>query len=141
LPKSKALDALLPDNEPFATFHDAVISSVQVDYLRRRFVAHMQINCGDPDSDGDAARERWRDGELIVEALKVWSIEPPALTGSDIGHGLWLASDGVLSDAPTEIGRALARQLAPGHVAWFLFFNNLNAFGYLAGERAEFRWR
>jgi hypothetical protein len=53
---------------------------------------------------------------------------------------LWLAAGGVLADAPTDVGKARARGLRSGQIGWFLFFNNLNAFGYLAGGSAEFRW-
>jgi hypothetical protein len=57
-----------------------------------------------------------------------------------LDDGLWLSADGILAQAPTDVGKALAQGLSSGEIGWFLFFTNLNAFGYLAGGRAEFRW-
>ena len=72
-------------------------------------------------------------------ALKLWAIEPPTQIATDTAVGLWRTADGTLTEAPTAVGKALAQLLGPEDMGWFLFFNNLNAFGYLAGERAEFR--
>jgi hypothetical protein len=73
-----------------------------------------------------------------------WSVsdalEPPQGSDAETGDGLWLTSDGPLSEAPTAVGKALAQSLGPEEAGWFLFFNNLNAFGYLAGRRARVRW-
>jgi hypothetical protein len=140
LPNSGSLDALLGDEERNATFHDAVITGVQIDYVGKRFVGEMQLCVGDPDASDVGDRERRRRGQLIVEGLRVWALEPPGESASGLGDGLWVSADGMLEQAPTDVGKTLAQGLGSGHVGWFLFFNNLNAFGYLAGDRAEFRW-
>jgi hypothetical protein len=90
--------------------------------------------------DDAAARERRRIGELVVDGLKVWAIEPPEQMNPDTSGGLYLTADGRLDEAPTKLGKTLSRRVAPGGVSWFLFFSNLNVFAYLVGERAEFRW-
>lgn len=138
--KSESLDWFLGPDERHGTFHDAVISSVQVDYVERRFVAQVRLCVGDPDASDEKARERRRDGELIVEGLLVWALEPPDGTGFRAGEGLWMTSDGPLSESPTAAGQALAQSLGSGEVGWFLFFSNQNSFGYLAGRHARFRW-
>jgi hypothetical protein len=135
-----ALDALLSDDEPHATFHDALITAIHVDYVRRRFLAELRVSVGDPDASDEATRERRRSGTLVVEGLSLWTIEPPAAADRSAGAGLWLAADGSLADSPTELGRDLAQRFGHGSVSWFLFFNDQSAFAYLVGERAEFRW-
>jgi hypothetical protein len=140
LGNSAALDALLGNEERHATFHDSVITGVQVDYVGRRFVGQMQLCVGDPDAADVAARERRRGGQLVVEGLRVWALEPPEEIAPEMGAGLWLSADGTLAQAPTAVGRTLAQRLGSDGVGWFLFFTNVNAFGYLAGDRAQFRW-
>ena len=70
------------------------------------------------------------------EGLMLWALEP----GLTSGKGLWLTSDGPLNEAPTEAGKRFAAQCHACHIAWFLFFSDLNAFGYVAGSRAAFAW-
>lgn len=141
--KSASLDSLLGPDERHGTFHDAAISSVQADYAARRFTAQMRLCVGDPDAHDETARERRRGGELVVEGLTVWAIEPPEPSQTadrQVRNDLWLTADGPLSEAPTAAGKALAQSLGSNEVGWFLFFANLNAFGYLAGRQATFRW-
>jgi hypothetical protein len=140
LPTSGPLDSLLGDEERHATFHDAILTGVEIDYVGKRFVGVMQLSVGDPAASDEAARERRRRGELIVDGLTLWAIEPPHTESSGLEDGLWLSADGILAHAPTSVGKALAQGLTSGGVGWFFFFANLNAFGYVAGGRAEFRW-
>jgi len=140
VPKPNSLDSLLPAGEPHASFHDAIISVVRVDYVARQFLAQAEICVGDPNASDPLARERRRKGELVVDGLKIWVLEAPDPISTDTGDGLWITTVGVLSDSPTESGKALAKTLAPNDVGWFLFINNLNAFGYVAGSRAAFHW-
>ena len=139
LRNEQALDALL-NGERHGTFHDAALLSVHVDYLAQRFVAEFEICVGDPDAPDESTRERRRRGQLRIEGLKAWALEPPDELPTDSSGGLWLTSDGPLAESPTEAGKALARRIRTEGVGWFLYFNDLNAFGYVAGERATFTW-
>jgi hypothetical protein len=103
-------------------------------------VGDIQLCVGDPSASEPVDRKRRRRGHLVVEGLSVWALEPPGENASGLGDGLWLSADGPLAEAPTEAGRSLARGVKSGEAGWFLFFNNLNAFGYLAGGRFEFHW-
>jgi hypothetical protein len=134
------LEALLPAGEPHAALHDALVLDLQVDYARKRLVAHIEVCIGDPAAVDEAARERHRSAGLIVEELQFCVIEPPGTGAVRIGDGLWLTAFGPLADASTEVGKALAARLPPDMLGWFLFFSDLNAFAYIAGQRAEVRW-
>jgi len=137
-----SLDALLGDEERHATFHDAVLTGVQIDYLVKRFVGDLQLCVGDLNASDEAERERRRRGQLVVEDLSVWALEPPGVNASGVDDdGLWLSADGLLAEAPTDAGRTLARGVKSNQAGRFLFFfSNLNAFAYLAGGRFEFHW-
>ena len=140
MPNPRSLDALLMDEEPYATFHDAVLTGVHIDEAARRFVADLTLSVGDPHAADASSSERRRRGRLIVDDFSIWQIESPGDIGSSLRDGLWMTSHGPLGDAPTEIGQSLARGLKPGHVGWFLFFNDNNAYAYLAGGHFEFQW-
>jgi hypothetical protein len=135
VPKSLSLHDVLDKGEPHATFHDAAIESITVDYLARRLVAKVNLCVGNPDDVDASARERRRVGTLTVEGITLWALEPGLISGKP----LWLTSDGPLNQTPTEVGKAFAAQCS-NNIAWFLFFSDLNAFGYLAGAGATFTW-
>ena len=134
------LDAFLPDDEPHATLHDAVVMGLHIDYAGKRLVMQVRLCVGDPDSTDETVRERRRRAELIVEGLQFCVIDPPGPAASIGADGLWLTADGILADAPTDAGTVLARQLGPGDAGWFLFFSDLNAYMYFAGRRRQVRW-
>ena len=140
MPNAQSLDNLLGNVERYATFHDAIFLAMHVDYTARRFVAEVDVCVGDPHAPDKTNRERRRRGQLAIEGLKLWALEPPGSTGGGIDGGLWLTAEGPLFDSPTLTGRALARDVGPSGVSWFLYFNDLNAFAYLAGESAAFTW-
>jgi hypothetical protein len=136
---TESLDALL-EGEAHATFHDAVVRAIHVDYTSSRFVAEIEVCVGDPDAADEPSRERRRRGRLVVDGLKFWSVEPPADVNVSARQGLWLTSYGALSQSPTEVGRVLAREIEASDVNWFVYFSDMNAFGYLAGKKVSFTW-
>jgi hypothetical protein len=134
----RALDDLLADQEPYATFQDAIVVAIKTDYVRRRFVADMDLRVGDPRA-GEEARSRRRRGQLVVENVRLWALEPPDRTHR-APKGLLLKQAGPLAEAPTETGATLAVTVGTAGFSWFLFFDDLQAFAYLAGDRAQFTW-
>jgi hypothetical protein len=137
---SESLDSLLGPDEPDATFHDAVFSAIHVDYGAARFVARVHLCAGSPNASDETGRERRREGELVVEGLTLWALEPPQSIDFDVRDGLWLSADGPLSESLTAPGKALAQSFASIGLGWFLYFSNMNAYGFVAGECATFRW-
>jgi len=135
-----ALDQLLAGDESFATFQDAIVLAIQTDYAQRRFVADLDLRIGDPNALDQELRARRRRGHLIVENLRLWALEAPDRTHRP-SRGLLLKDAGPLSEAPTETGAMLALTVGTAGFSWFLFFDDLKAFAYLAGDRAVFNWR
>jgi hypothetical protein len=138
--KADTLDALLDGSEPHATFKGAIITRIEIDYEKKRWVADLAMYIGDPDSLDPVEQERARSGQLIVDGLGIWAIEPPPARGY-IEEVLELSEDGLLPTCPTDAGREVAQLVEPDEVGWWLYFGNLNAYAYLTGRRAEFRWR
>jgi hypothetical protein len=132
------LDALLDKNEPFASFHDARLRKIQIDYLKREITAELELSVGNPDGDTNEERERCRNGLLKISGLIYWAIEPPE---SNVTIGpLWLASDGLIEEANTETAKKLRTILQPDFFAWYLYFSDINAYAYLVAKEAEFKW-
>ncbi len=131
-----SLDSLLGDEEPHATFHDARLQRIAIDFVAGSFAAELDVCVGDPAATLARDRERRRRGTLRVLGLSLWSLDPAAVGGGP----LWLTDDGPLSETPDPLGRTLAARCGPGGVGWWLCFSNVHAFGHVAGESAEFRW-
>ena len=72
------LDGLLGKTEPHATFRDARLVAVSVDYRSNEAISDVRRCCvGDPDDSMRAARERRRTGRLILSGVAFWVIDPP----------------------------------------------------------------
>ena len=134
-----ALDQLLTGDERHATFQDAIVLAIQTDYAQRRFVADLHLRIGDPNASDEEGRTLRRRGRLVVENLRLWALEAPDRTHRP-SRGLLLKHAGPLSEAPTETGATLALTVGTAGFSWFLFFDDLKAFAYLAGDRAAFTW-
>jgi hypothetical protein len=133
------LDELLDDEEPHATFHDAQLVSLTIDYRTSELLSTWRICVGDPHAPDSAVRERCRDGLLTLQGLVFWVVEPP--TELDLKGGLpWLTADGPLQECTTATGQSLARLLPAGAVGWYLYFSDWNAFAYCAATAAGFKW-
>jgi hypothetical protein len=136
---TEGLGALLNDEEQHATFHDARLLSVEIDYQTRTLVAMWPMCVGDPEASERRVRERRREGRLTLCGLAFWVIEPPTEV-KPIGGLPWLTADGPLSEATSAIGRGLAQLLPAEAAGWYLYFSDWNAFAYCGASTATFEW-
>ena len=135
------LDHLLGADEPHASFHDASLFELRINYAMRTVSAVFELSVGNPDAVDATDRERRRIGALELAGLTFWAQEPPDLRDPAWpDHRPWLTADGPLREVPTETAQRLARGLPPEAWAWYLYFSDWNAFAYCAAARAEFRW-
>lgn len=134
------LEQLLDATSPHATFHDATIERVAIDYLAHEAVLDCSLVVGDPDAIREADREAPRRGRLTLQGLLYFVIEPPDPTYPfKDAEGLWVASDGPLdelSSRPTD----LPDELPEGAFSHWFFIHSWNAFIYVAFTRAAFAW-
>lgn len=133
------LDDRLGATEPFATFHDASLLILNINYEGRDLIAEFDICVGDPNDSDHIARERRGRGRLCLASLILWACEPPRVTKRCEGTP-WLTSDGMLEEAPAEEGKRLAITVGDDEIAWYLYFNDLNAFAYCVAQEARFEW-
>ena len=134
----QTLDELLGTEEPHASFHDASLLELPLDYRGRTASVLFDLYIGDPNATDEVERERTRAGLLELKGLIFWVQEPPD-PGERAGCP-WLASDGPLQDWPTETARTLAGQVPSEAWAWGLYFSDWNAPAYCAARNVVFRW-
>ncbi len=135
------MDDLLDQDELYATFHDAKLHKIKIDYEAHELTAEFKLCVGNPDGKTEMERERHRTGMLKVCGLVFWALEPPENGAADNRGPLWLTSDGLISEAPTEAAKKLASMVTPDSYAWYLYFSDLNAFAYFAAKEVVFEWK
>ena len=131
------LDDLLICDAPHATFLGATVLAIHADYVTRRLVLDVEIPLGDPAAADQTGRSRR--GQLVVDGLRLWALEPPDRTHR-IRKGLLLSQATPLSETHTAAAETLRVTIGRVGFAWALFFGDLNAYAYVAGERAHFAW-
>ena len=134
------LDDLFGTEEKYATFHDASLLALQVDYGTTTLTAEFDVCVGKPNADERADRERHRRGKLHVSGLILWALSPPSVLEPHPEGPLWLASHVLLKEAPTGGGKQLAKNLGDDLIAAYWFFNDLNSFAYCFAQGAKFEW-
>jgi len=127
--------------EPFASFHDATLCKINVDYDSKTLSAEFEMCVGNPDGSNKDERERIRRGLLNLSGLVLWAIEPPHNKDQHSWGPLWLVHDCLMEEASTEQGKELSGTLGTDVYAWCMFFNDINAFGYCAAKEATFVWQ
>jgi hypothetical protein len=132
------IDSFLDKEEPCATFHDALLISLHIDYERREVSTEWSICVGDPAESELENRERRRRGRLRLMGVVFWTVEPEG--GLLDGRPPWLTSDGPLSQAGTPTAHELSKRVPPEATSWYLYFSNWNAFAYCAAEGGTFEW-
>jgi hypothetical protein len=73
------LDDLLGPEEPHASFHDASLVELRIDYAAGILLAQFDLPVGDPDATDEAAQHRRRQGTLRLDGLIFWVQEAPDL--------------------------------------------------------------
>jgi len=126
--------------EPFASFHDATLCKVNIDYDQKTLSAEFKLCVGDPDGMSETERERTRRAHLNLSGLILWAVEAPQNRDVSRWGPPWLVHDCIIEEATTERGKELSNTLGPDVYAWCMFFSNINAFRYCAAREAVFEW-
>lgn len=134
------LDDVFGSDCPYATFHDAKIEQITLDYVARNAILECIICVGDPNSPDEEAREARRRGRLAFQDLLYCVIEPPDPSYPyEVARGVSVTSDGPVG-TDGVIGERLPSNLPDGAFAHYFFVTDWNAFIYIAAEKAIFEW-
>ena len=136
------LNALLGETNPFASFHDAVIHTIHLDYQARIAQMECTLYIGDPDAKYSAEREVTADGVLSFSGLLYCVIEPPTDNGVYQEGGLDISSNG--NAATTQFKSpwpALPQLTEPNAFVHWFFVTSWNAFVFIAATEARFVWK
>jgi hypothetical protein len=135
---TSTIDFFLDNEEPCASFHDARLISLNLNYERRELVSEWQLCVGNPDAPERSKRERSRRGRLRFTGAFFWIIDPHE--GLLDGSPPWLTSAGPLLEAGTPLAKELSKRVPEGAAAWYFYFSDLNAFAYCSAKHGAFEW-
>lgn len=139
--KELKIEALWGDRYPFASFHDALIHAISLDYQARSVKMQCTILVGDPDADR-VEREANAEGILDLSGLLYCIIESPDTNYSFEEGSLDISSNG--SVATTQFKKLLPALPAitneEAFLHWF-FVSNWNAMIFIAATGARFVWK
>lgn len=135
------MNNLLDQTEQYATFHDAELTEIRINYKESKLSAEFDLCVGNPIGKTEAEREQRRKGILHVSCLICWAIDPPSNEGIEPLDSLWLTDDGLISESSNKTAKELAATLTPETYGWYLYLSNLNAFAYLVAKEAVFEWK
>lgn len=134
------LDDLFGSEYPDATFHDALIERITLDYIARNAIIECSICIGDPGAPDEDVREARRKGHLVFQDLLYFVIESPDPSyPSQSAGGVSISSDGPVGMNGVN-GTHLPSNLPDEAFAHYFFVSDWNAFAYIAAERAGFEW-
>lgn len=135
---TSSLDQLLWPDDSNATFHDAELLNLTIDYVQATAEFTLSICVGDPSSDAEAIREARQTGILRVTGLEVLSIEPPdPRYRPAVRKALWIDADleSVASDSEVQPGDQTGNP-----IRFWVFVHDWNSFLRVTGKKVSFRW-
>ncbi len=119
--------------------HDAQVSSVSIDYVRREARLIIDLWVGVP-SEEEEVRDAYREGELKLSGLVYWIIEPPDVS-YPFGESkqLWVDA-GSLGSASFKPSVKLPEPLPSGAFASWIFVQDWNSFMFVAAMDVSLEW-
>jgi len=131
------LDGLLGDKYKYATFHDAEMESLNIDFSTNSIKFGFMIPCGFiPENELSYQR-----GTLEFHEVLFYYIEPSVYKPeANDKAALWITSDGPLPDSAVEASVELPDDLPQDAFAHYFYSSTTNSFIVIAARRAAFHW-
>jgi hypothetical protein len=121
-------------------FHDAQVSGISLDYLKREASFTLDIWVGDSSSQNERAREAYRSAELKLSGLLYCAIEPPDASYPYAESGKLWVDAGALESADFRPSVQLPESLPDGAFACWFFVQGWNSFIYVGAMEASLEW-
>jgi len=139
------INSLLGNTYPNASFHDAVVHTVCLDYVSHEATIDCELDIYGPDDSYDGP-DYTRRGILKLTGLLYFVIEPPdAKYPFEDGSGIDVAGDGSVDGtqfkAPIPNLPKLDAQDSKAVFVHWLYISRWNAFIFFAATGASFEWR
>jgi hypothetical protein len=133
------LEELLDDKYPHATFHDAKIENMKIDYMNNTALLHVELYVGDPNDDNE--KEIKRRGILQFTDLFYCVIEPPD-TKYPYGDvkGLWLTGDSPVAPGYNKGKVTLPQDTSDDTFIHSFYISDWNSTFYICAKDASFEW-
>jgi len=130
------LDDLLGDRHEHATFHDAVLESIRVNYAEQSASLLFKIPTGI--ARGDL---QYKSAILSFGGLQFMVIEPPDKPYSHVEPaGAWITADGSFPDARVQSLFRVPESLPENAFVHYFFASDWNAFIFIGATEAMFTW-
>lgn len=140
LVKNMILEKLLDKKYPNASFHDALLNNLILDYLSRNAEFHMELCVGDPQSKDADERETHAKKILIFKGFLFCILEAPDPTYNFIEKGgLWITGDGPISKLKSVEHADLLKRIPKDSFGHYFFNSDWNSFIYIAAQSAVFK--
>jgi len=135
----RTLDSLLDERYEDASFHDAELLSVDVDFVRAIATFEFGIQCRATAPDQQFSLQR---GTVEFAGLCFWSVELAVCQiGPTGGSSLWITADGPLPDERLEISEIVPSDLPTGAFVHYLYSSSTNSFIVIGATSATFSWK
>ncbi len=121
-------------------FHDALLESISVDYLKKNAVFNLQLCIGDPYSEDMKKHDAYRRGCLRLHGLLYCAIEPPDSAYPYCETKTLRIDAGSLGTPGIPVKLRLPEPLPEGAFAHWFFVQEWNSFIYVAATDAQFIW-
>ncbi|HEY9403335.1 MAG TPA: hypothetical protein VIQ24_11770 [Pyrinomonadaceae bacterium] len=120
--------------------HDAQVSRISLDYLKREARFTLDVWVGDSSSQDEEMREAYRSGELKLSGLLYCAIEPPdASYPYAKADKLWVDA-GALESANVRPTVKLPEPLPEVAFACWFFVQGWNSYIYVGAMEASLAW-
>ena len=129
------LENLLGEAYPEATFHDSLLESLLLDYVRGEATLVFAVPVAERD-----AYPIYERGTLRFSGLLSFAVEPPRDLPLRLNKGLWVTSDGSLPDSRVNISISLPTAIPENAFCHYFFASDTNSFIVVAATEARFEW-
>lgn len=119
-------------------FHDARLNGLTFCLSTNEVKFDLQVFVGDPDSDMEENRERYRNATLLIQGILYFAIDPP--TGIEGYPTCSSRIDGGTADEASSDALKPLKPLPDGAFAYWFYIENWNSFIHLAAKSASLQW-
>jgi hypothetical protein len=135
------LDEVFDNKYPHATFHDAIIESIKLDYKNKEAKLELEICVGDPDALEEETRELRCSGVLVLTGLVFCVIEPPELQFyKEKCNELLIGDDGKINTLPSKYTSNFINLIGELKICHYFFVSSWNSFIFIGANDAFFEW-